>query len=260
MIHNCLWLKSLRITCRRIKELHNKFNSLFFSQNMSETGQNYPVSHNTQMLIMLFSRPLECVFTELNATTNSFCNGRKRRWQPCGSILFSEKTEDGKWIGKIILRPLLSPVQKMNTNLMTLFENWKKYRHKKVLSDYQNQACCRDHHCVLLHIPFQYILVIAVCCYPASMLHHRGVCSSVLVEEFVVCRDERHKDSRKWQKGKINLVGCPLISMVCCLQVVTPCRVQMLTHEYILPVSLFFPAVGFAMPPVFVPQEDIPYS
>lgn len=75
----------------------------------------------------------------------------------------------------------------------------KKYGHKKVLSVYQNQACQRDHHCVLLHIPFQYILVVAVLWYPASMLHHRA-------EELMGCRDKRQKDSRKWQKEKINLV------------------------------------------------------
>lgn len=33
---------------------------------------------------------------------------------------------------------------------------------------------------------------------------------------------------------------CPLISMVCCLPAVTPCRVQMHSHEYTLSVSLFF--------------------
>lgn len=82
----------------------------------------------------------------------------------------------------------------------------KKYGHRKVFSAYQNQVCCKDHHCVLLQIPFQFILVVAVLWYPASMLHHRGLHSSVLAEEFMDCRDKRQKDSRKWQKGRINLV------------------------------------------------------
>lgn len=41
-------------------------------------------------------------------------------------------------------------------------------------------------------------------CYPASMLYCRRGCSSVLVERFIVCRDESGKGNTKWQKGKIN--------------------------------------------------------
>lgn len=136
-------------------------------------GQNYPVTQNTQMMIMLFSRPLKCVFTELNAITNSFCNGRKRRWkvEPCGSILFLEKIEDRKWVGKILLRSLPSPVQKMNTNLMILFENWKKYRHKKVLSVYQNQACCKDPQRPLYSSPYPFSMHFSNCCMLLSSIH-----------------------------------------------------------------------------------------
>lgn len=47
--------------------------------------------------------------------------------------------------------------------------------------------------------------IVAVHCYPASMFHRTGGCSSVLAEEFTVCRDKRGKGSTKWQKGKINL-------------------------------------------------------
>lgn len=66
MIHNCLLLKPLRITRIRRKELHNKFNSPVCSQNMSESGQNHPGSQNTQVLNVLFGRPLKGVFTKFD--------------------------------------------------------------------------------------------------------------------------------------------------------------------------------------------------
>lgn len=259
MVHTCLWLKSLRITCRRRMESHNKFNSLVCSQNMSGLGQNYLVSQNTQILIILFSRPLKCVFTELNATTNSFCSGRKRLWQPCENILLSDRTEDRKLIGKILLRPLPSPAQKMNTNLIILIEKWKimgTRNYSQLIRTMLVTETIIVSFSTSLSNAFQQLLSSASQ-HPCFTTGVSAVPFWLRNSRFAGIRDKRTAENDKKARW---ILWCPLISKVCCLSAVTPCRVQMHTHEYTLSVSLFFPAVGFAVPPVLIPQEDIPYS
>lgn len=129
---------------------------------------------------------------------------------------------------------------------------------KKIWAQESTPSLTEDHHCVLLHIPFQHISVVAVLCYPASTLHYMGVCSAVLAEEFMVCRDKRQKDSRKWQKGKINLVVPSDLHGLLSASSNPTQSADALTWIHAVSLPLL-PAIGFAMPPVLIPQHDFPY-
>lgn len=96
----------------------------------------------------------------------------------------------------------LTSLQNINTNLMVLFEEWKNTGTRRFSQLTRTRSVAET-----FIVSFSTSLsVVAVLWCLASILHHRGVHSSVLTEEFMACRDKRQKDSRKWQKGKINLV------------------------------------------------------
>lgn len=96
-----------------------------------------------------------------------------------------------------------SQVQKMNANLMISL----------LMKNIGMRKCsqlCRTTPIAELIITFSscifrfFCTLVSAHCYPASMLYCRRGCSSVLVERFIVCRDESGKGNTKWQKGKIN--------------------------------------------------------